>query len=70
MPLARHIRQVLDEKSDHRVHEHVFLDELEHYLSKQAAIETLKVAIDWGRYAELFAFDATSGTLSLENPGS
>lgn len=70
VPLARHIRQVLDEKPDHRVHENVFLDELEHYLSKQAAIETLKVAINWGRYAELFAFDATSGTLSLENPGS
>lgn len=70
VPLARHIRQALDDKPDHRIHEHVFLDELEHYLSKEAAIETLKVAIDWGRYAELYAFDATSATLSLENPGS
>ena len=70
VPLARHIRQVLDEKLDHRVHEDVFLDELEHYLSKESAQETLKIAINWGRYAELFAFDATSGTLSLENPGS
>ena len=70
VPLARHIRQALDEKPDHRVHEHVFLDELEHYLSKESSQETLKVAINWGRYAELFAFDATSGTLSLENPGS
>lgn len=70
VPLALHVRQALDAKSDHRIHENVFLDELEHYLSKEASMETLKVVIDWGRYAELFAFDATSGTLSLENPGS
>ena len=25
--------------------------------------------IDWGRYAEIFAYDAKAGVLSLENPG-
>ena len=24
--------------------------------------------VDWGRYAELFAYDETSETFSLENP--
>ena len=46
MPLARHMRQALDEKTDHRIHETVFLDELEHYLSKEASMETLKVVIN------------------------
>jgi NitT/TauT family transport system ATP-binding protein len=26
--------------------------------------------INWGRYAELFAYDYDRGTLSLENPGA
>jgi len=68
VPLARHIRRVLDERSDHKEHETFFLSELEDYLTEQAAEETLKVVIDWGRYAEIFAFDVNSGTLSLENP--
>jgi NitT/TauT family transport system ATP-binding protein len=25
--------------------------------------------IDWGRYAEIFAYDFNTGILSLENPG-
>ena len=62
------MRQALDEKLI--IVYTRLLDELEHYLSKEASMETLKVVINWGRYAELFAFDATSGTLSLENPGS
>jgi NitT/TauT family transport system ATP-binding protein len=28
------------------------------------------VIIDWGRYAELFAYDHNSGILSTENPGA
>ena len=28
----------------------------------------LETVINWGRYAELFAYDYDSGVLSLENP--
>jgi NitT/TauT family transport system ATP-binding protein len=28
----------------------------------------LATVIDWGRYAELFAYDYNTGILSLENP--
>lgn len=68
VPLARHIRRVLDERSDHKEQENFFIGELEDYLTEQASEETLKVVIDWGRYAEIFAYDFNTGTLSLENP--
>lgn len=68
VPLARHIRRVLDESPNQRADEDLFLNELQDYLSPDAAEETLKVVIDWGRYAEMFAYDINTGTLSLENP--
>lgn len=68
VPLARHIRSMLDDRSDHRVQASLFLSTLEEHLSEKEAERVLKTIIDWARYAELFAFDANSGTLSLENP--
>lgn len=68
VPLAQHIRQALDEHPSHRLAEERFLDELEEHLSEEAAEEVLKVVIDWGRYAEIFAYDYNTGALSLENP--
>jgi NitT/TauT family transport system ATP-binding protein len=68
VPFVRHIRKVLDERPGHRAAEERFLAELEDYLSEDAAEEVLEVAIGWGRYAELFAYDYNAGTLSLENP--
>jgi len=68
VPLARHIRRVLDERSDHKESESFFLGELEDHLTEQASEEVLKVVIDWGRYAEIFAYDYNTGNLSLENP--
>lgn len=68
VPLARHIRRVLDERPEHRASEDRFLRELEDHLSEDAAEEVLETVINWGRYAELFAYDYNSGVLSLENP--
>jgi NitT/TauT family transport system ATP-binding protein len=69
VPLARYIRRVLDEKPGHRVSEERFLSKLEDYLSEQEAERVLRTMIDWGRYAEIFAYDAKTGFLNLENPG-
>jgi NitT/TauT family transport system ATP-binding protein len=68
VPLARHIRHELDKNPDHRVSEERFWGELEDYLSQEAAEEVLTIVIDWGRYAEIFAYDYNTGMLSLENP--
>lgn len=70
VPLARYIRRVLDEKTGHRVSEERFLSKLEDYLSEKEADRVLCTMIDWGRYAELFAYDFNTGVLSLENPGN
>jgi NitT/TauT family transport system ATP-binding protein len=69
VPLARYIRRVLDEKAGHRVSEERFLSKLEDYLSEKEAERVLRTMIDWGRYAEVFAYDFNTGMLSLENPG-
>lgn len=69
VPLARYIRRVLDEKTGHRVSEERFLSKLEDFLSEKEADRVLRTMIDWGRYAEIFAYDFNTGILSLENPG-
>lgn len=70
VPLARYIRRILDEKVGHRVSEERFLSKLEDYLSEKEAERVLRTMIDWGRYAEIFAYDFKTGFLSLENPGT
>lgn len=69
VPLARYILKVLDDKVSHRVSEERFLSKLEDYLSEKEADRVLRTMIDWGRYAEIFAYDFNTGILSLENPG-
>ncbi len=68
VPLARYIRRALDKAENHEIFEEVFLKELEVHLSEQAAEKVLATVIDWGRYAEIFAYDYNTGYLSLENP--
>jgi NitT/TauT family transport system ATP-binding protein len=66
--LASHIRRVLDERASHSAPADRFLTELEDYLSDEEAQRVLSTVVAWGRYAELFAYDANTQTLSLENP--
>ncbi len=68
VPLAARVRMVLDERPSHVARAARFLEELEDYMSEDYAEQTLKSVIDWGRYGELFAYDETSETFSLENP--
>jgi len=68
VPLARHIRRILDERPGQRASEDRFLRELEDTLSDEEAERVLSVAIDWARYAEIFAYDYNTGMLNLENP--
>ena len=67
-PLAAHICRVLEQRSMHRAPKTRFLDELEDYMSPDAALQTLHVVIGWGRYAEAFAYNGHDQYLSLENP--
>ena len=68
VPLAAHVRHVLDERSAHLAPKSRFLDELEDYMTEQSAEQTLRALISWGRYAEIFAYDDQRQLFSLENP--
>jgi NitT/TauT family transport system ATP-binding protein len=68
VPFAAHIRKVLDERASHTAPRRRFIDELEDKFTEDAADETLRAITSWGRFAELFSYDAESEVFSLENP--
>jgi NitT/TauT family transport system ATP-binding protein len=68
IPLASHIKRVLDERPTHRAPATRFREELEDYMSEDYAERTLRSIINLGRYGELFAYDENSQTFSYENP--
>src|SRR5487761_59891 len=68
VPLAAHVRRILDERSSHTAPKSRFFDELEDYMAESAAEQTLRTIISWGRYAEVFAYDDQRQVFSLENP--
>lgn len=67
VPLVAHIRGVLAARPNQQAPRVRFEAELEDHLSEQYARETLNAAIEWGRYAELFAYDDQTGRFSLED---
>ena len=57
--LLRQIRRALETKSDHTVPEEFFLDMLDEQFSEDECQRQMETAITWGRYAEIFDFDAS-----------
>jgi NitT/TauT family transport system ATP-binding protein len=68
IPLASHIKRVLDERPTHRAPASRFREELEDYMSEDYAERTLRAIINLGRYGELFAYNENAQTFSYENP--
>jgi NitT/TauT family transport system ATP-binding protein len=64
VPLAAHIRHVLDERKGHLAPRVRFESELQDHLNPSDAEKTLWAVIGWGRYAELFAYDDETQTFS------
>ncbi len=60
------IRQVLDERWNHRARAERFRDELEDHMSPDYARRTLQTVIGWARYAELFDFDEEADQFFLD----
>jgi NitT/TauT family transport system ATP-binding protein len=56
--LLRQIRRAIESKSDHTVPEEFFLDMLDEQFSEEECRRQMETAVTWGRYAELFDFDA------------
>jgi NitT/TauT family transport system ATP-binding protein len=68
VPLAAHVRRVLDERASHIARKSRFIDELEDFMDSEAAEQTLRALVSLGRYAEVFSYDDENQVFSLENP--
>jgi NitT/TauT family transport system ATP-binding protein len=65
VPLLRQIECALKAKADRSLPDDFFHDVLDEHFSEDEARRQLETAIHWGRYAELFDYDATNGRLIL-----
>jgi len=63
--LVRQIEHALKAKSDHALPDDFFHDVLEEHFSEEEAQQQLQTAIHWGRYAEIFDYDANRKRLFL-----
>ncbi len=65
VPLVETIYRTLQQKADGAMRDTFFLDILDEYYPDAEAERQFATAVDWGRYAELFEFDADDGRLRL-----
>jgi NitT/TauT family transport system ATP-binding protein len=63
--LLKQIHNALRAKSDRTLPDDFFSDILEEHFSAEEATAQLQTAIHWGRYAEIFDYDAKTGRLVL-----
>jgi NitT/TauT family transport system ATP-binding protein len=65
--LIRQIKRALDSKSNHTLPDEFFHDTLDEHFTEEETVQQLQTAINWGRYAGLFDYDAASRKLYISN---
>lgn len=65
VPLAAHIRRSLEQEPNGALPEEPFLHLLEEFLKADEARRVLGVAVEWGRYGEVYEYDYHTGRLEL-----
>ncbi|WP_423679989.1 nitrate/sulfonate/bicarbonate ABC transporter ATP-binding protein [Undibacterium sp. WLHG33] len=65
VPLAAHIRRNLEAEVSASLPEQPLLELLEEFLKADEAKRVLEVAIEWGRYGEVYEYDYHTGRLTL-----
>lgn len=65
VPLAAHIRHKLEQEPSGTLPEQAVLALLAEFLKADEAQQVLKVAIEWGRYGEVYEYDFHTGRLKL-----
>src|SRR6202453_2698995 len=68
-PLVRTIYRALSNSLDGNLPSGFFTDILRTRFGEEEATRQLDVAVNWGRYAELYAYDATRGQIIREDNG-
>ncbi|MFE3793826.1 ABC transporter ATP-binding protein [Nocardia tengchongensis] len=69
-PLVAAIDHALASARNQRLRDGFFLDLLRRGFTEHAARRQLRIAIDWGRYAELYEYDATERLLTRHSDGA
>jgi NitT/TauT family transport system ATP-binding protein len=65
VPVLSSIVHTLQQKADRSLRSDFFLDIWDDYFPSEEAERQLATAVDWGRYGELFEYDAGEGRLTL-----
>jgi len=65
VPLAAHIRRKLEMEVTGSLSEQPLLELLEEFLKADEAKRVLEVAIEWGRYGEVYEYDYHTGRLKM-----
>ncbi|QYG08692.1 nitrate/sulfonate/bicarbonate ABC transporter ATP-binding protein [Janthinobacterium sp. PAMC25594] len=65
VPLAARIRQQLEQEPTGSSPEEPFIELLEEFLKEDEAKRVLEVAVEWGRYGEVYEYDFHTGRLKL-----
>jgi NitT/TauT family transport system ATP-binding protein len=68
VPMLVSMVQTLREKQSQSMRADFFLDLLDEYFPHEEAERQFATAVDWGRYAELFEYDASEERLYLPEP--
>ena len=69
VPLAARIRQQLEQEPTGSLSDEPFIELLEEFLKEDEAKRVLEVAVEWGRYGEVYEYDFHTGRLKLPDPG-
>ena len=65
VPLLRQMEQALKAKANRTLPAEFFQDLLDEHFSEDESRRQMETVIQWGRYAEIFEYDAGSGKLTL-----
>ena len=65
VPLAAHIRHSLEQEESGELPEKPFLALLRDSMDKDEAEKNLRIAIEWGRYGEVFEYNYSTGQVHL-----
>ena len=68
--LVKQILRLLNAKKNHRLHEDFIEEYLLKFFTEEEAKRQIEIAVTWGRFGELFSYDASTGELYLENGAS
>ncbi|MFZ6801296.1 nitrate/sulfonate/bicarbonate ABC transporter ATP-binding protein [Undibacterium sp. Di24W] len=65
VPLAAHIRRNLEAETNGSLAEAPLLELLEEFMKEDEAKRVLEIAVEWGRYGEVYEYDYHTGRLTL-----